>query len=238
MLATFKSLWATPLHGQHDKRYASGDQYQGAFIDGLRDGYGVYTTSSITYEGEWKKDKRHGQGKQDFKMVKRTKSGKDKVVSAGCYEGGWRLDKKHGVGRFVYSNGDDYHGEWLDGVKHGHGTYLFKRGDRFDGEFHNNEMHGKGVFLEHATQDQIIGRWQNDELDGRNLKICSDGTSFAVSYTNGELVGTQELGDDDPLLLQTGAARAIKCETVQRGAEERKEAHNDKVTSLVTDDML
>ena len=150
-------LLSPPLNGVHDKVFSSGDKYSGAFVNGLREGFGIYVGTHFRYEGEWLHDKRHGRGRQEFLREKVCKKGKRKVVSAGVYDGEWALDKKHGTGRFEYENGDSYFGEWHGGAKHGHGSYVFRNGDRFDGEFKENMMHGKGIFLEGKTKDQIIG---------------------------------------------------------------------------------
>ena len=50
------------ITGQGTK-YLSNGVYQGAFVDGFREGYGVYKfESGNTYEGYWKNGKQNGQG--------------------------------------------------------------------------------------------------------------------------------------------------------------------------------
>jgi hypothetical protein len=44
------------------------------------------------YCGEWKEDRRHGQGTYSF-------------VSGELYVGQWEMNKKHGKGRFEYASG-------------------------------------------------------------------------------------------------------------------------------------
>jgi hypothetical protein len=44
------------------------------------------------YNGEWKEDRRHGQGTYSF-------------VSGELYVGQWEMNKKHGKGRFEYASG-------------------------------------------------------------------------------------------------------------------------------------
>ena len=50
-------------NGQGVYFFANGDRYEGALVDGLRDGYGYHSFSKgMYYSGEWKKDKYHGVG--------------------------------------------------------------------------------------------------------------------------------------------------------------------------------
>ena len=42
---------------------SNGDVYEGQFVDGLKEGFGVYIwASGSKYEGNWKAGKKHGQG--------------------------------------------------------------------------------------------------------------------------------------------------------------------------------
>lgn len=44
--------------------YLNGDQYNGNWVDGHKEGTGIHTSKNgDTYEGHWKNDKRHGYGK-------------------------------------------------------------------------------------------------------------------------------------------------------------------------------
>ena len=52
-----------------------------------------------TYEGDWKKDLRHGNGKfacEDY-----------------TYVGQWQLDLKHGRGKMICNNGETIVGTWM-----------------------------------------------------------------------------------------------------------------------------
>ena len=65
-----------------------------------------------TYEGDWKRGKKHGKGIYYF-------------TNRDRYEGDWKRGEMHGQGTYFFSGGDKYVGKWKDGKKHGQGIYLF-----------------------------------------------------------------------------------------------------------------
>ena len=51
------------MHGQGTLRWASGERYDGEWIEGEEDGLGVFTwRDSTTYDGFWHSGKKHGIG--------------------------------------------------------------------------------------------------------------------------------------------------------------------------------
>ncbi len=67
--------------------------------------FGTYTSpTGHKYVGEWKDDKRHGQGTL-------TSPNGDKYV------GEWKDGKRNGQGTFTWANGNKYVGEWEDGKR-------------------------------------------------------------------------------------------------------------------------
>ena len=48
--------------------YPNGDIYEGYYIEGIREGAGIYryAVSNEKYEGEWKKNMKHGIGKMVY----------------------------------------------------------------------------------------------------------------------------------------------------------------------------
>ena len=87
-------------------------------------GSGVYylgrkmdnTADEDTYDGEWKNEKRHGQGTYTS-------------ADGHKYVGEWRDDLPHGHGTYTFANGDKYVGEFRADEYHGQGTFTHANGD-------------------------------------------------------------------------------------------------------------
>ena len=91
----------------------------------MRNGFGKITYSAPvseykSYEGFWKDDSWHGQGKSIDK-------------NDNVYEGEFIGDRRHGQGWMQYANGDSYDGGWVDGRKQGTGILLLARGTKYQG---------------------------------------------------------------------------------------------------------
>ena len=100
--------------GKATTEYPSGEIYEGYYVDGLREGSGVYAyPNGDKYEGEWLKNLKHGIGRMN-------------IVAEGEFYGRYENGKKHGEGVFTYKKTKDiYSGSWRYGKKHGKGTYIF-----------------------------------------------------------------------------------------------------------------
>jgi hypothetical protein len=141
--------------GKASASYPNGDVYEGDFLDGIREGRGVYRYGSNgdKYDGEWRQNRKHGIGKMTY-------NGK------GEYQGYWENGRRHGEGVFTYPNGDVYSGWWRFGEKEGTGTYSSKSTKmKMYGDWENGEMkqgrweYPNGVFFE--------GEFENNKPSGR-----------------------------------------------------------------------
>ncbi|MDA8866592.1 trypsin-like peptidase domain-containing protein [Porticoccaceae bacterium] len=104
------------------------------------------------YIGEFKNDKRHGQGTYIFSH-------------GDVYVGEFKNDKRHGQGTYTYSEGDQYEGEHKDNKWHGYGKFTFSNGDVYVGEFKNAKRHGQGAYtFSNGTISK--GLWENDAFLG------------------------------------------------------------------------
>lgn len=121
--------------------YDDGTSYTGQVVDGKREGFGTYTSTSETYIGQWQNDQQHGAGKHNWtdgrayegQYVKGRFSGFGKMVWATdkgsmWYEGQYENDVKHGKGKFTWPNGNVYDGGWANGKRHGQANFLTSSG--------------------------------------------------------------------------------------------------------------
>ena len=88
--------------------------------------FGTYIAGGQKYVGEWKDDKKHGQGTATWPDGQK-------------YVGEWKDDKKHGQGTHTWPNGQKYVGEYKDDKFHGQGTATFPDGDKWSGYYMNGE---------------------------------------------------------------------------------------------------
>lgn len=54
--------------GKATASYPNGDVYEGYFVDGIREGRGVYryAANGDKYDGEWRQNCKHGIGKMSY----------------------------------------------------------------------------------------------------------------------------------------------------------------------------
>ena len=116
--------------GRATAYYENGDIYDGEYVEGIRNGKGIYRygQSKHMYEGGWEDNMRSGIGKMQY-------------FGVGDYQGYWENNRMHGEGQFTYKNGDVYSGWYKYGVKEGYGTYSFKEtGMKMTGEWKNGQI--------------------------------------------------------------------------------------------------
>lgn len=81
--------------------------------------------TSIMFLGQWKKDKRHGEGVY-------------KYPNDDIYEGSWREDNRDGLGTYVYKEiGIKFVGIWINGKMQGSGQVKYPK-YTFYGTFKDN----------------------------------------------------------------------------------------------------
>lgn len=67
------------------------------------------------YEGQWRENMRHGQGRMVF-------------LSSASYEGGWQYDAIEGNGCLLYPDGCTLEGGWTKGLIDGRGIFTWPDG--------------------------------------------------------------------------------------------------------------
>ena len=124
------------------------------------------------YEGEFKNEKFHGQGKYSFS-------------NGNIYEGEFKDGKWEGLGKYSFNHGNIYEGEFKNGKFHGLGKYSFSNGNIYEGEFKDGKSHGLGsVTL--PDGDTFVGYFK----DGKpwNVKIYDKNGNIIGKYVNGEWI--------------------------------------------------
>ena len=109
-------LEAATLTGPGQCLTASGDRYEGAFVDGQRTGQGRYTyAAGGFYEGAFVNGMFEGKGVFEAAQGHR-------------YEGNFVNGQFHGQGTYSTADGNRYTGEFLNNTFHGEGTYTYADG--------------------------------------------------------------------------------------------------------------
>ena len=177
ILTIFVSLMWCTISIAETKYYPNGNEYTGEFKDDKRHGQGTLEYSFWKkYVGEWKDDKRHGQGTL--------------VDDGTTYIGGWKDDKKSGLGLITYESGLKYNGMWNEDKENGKGTLTLPNGKSIDGELVNS----KGVFkggdpLVYENGHIFFGKYKDGKKHGQGTLILSGGRKYLGTWEDGKLIG-------------------------------------------------
>ncbi|KAK6920407.1 MORN motif [Dillenia turbinata] len=153
--------------------YMSG-RYEGDWIDGKYDGYGVETWArGSRYRGQYRQGLRHGFGVYRF-------------YTGDVYAGEWSNGQSHGCGVHTCEDGSRYVGEFKWGVKHGLGHYHFRNGDTYAGEYFADKMHGFGVY-HFANGHRYEGSWHEGKRQGLGMYTFRNGETQSGHWQNGIL---------------------------------------------------
>jgi len=154
-----------------------------------------FLTWESSYEGQWRKGKKHGEG--IFLSF-----------SGNQYKGSWKDDKRDGQGTFSLSDGTQYIGSWKNDEfmgKHNHlvlhtrslmkypSSTSMLNGSIYEGNVYQNLMHGHGLitfpgdncFECGLSTLRVIGYFQNGCYEGNGLIELQNNISFFVeSYSS------------------------------------------------------
>jgi len=194
--------------GYGSARYATGDRYDGVFIEGYRRGKGTYVfkKNGDKYEGYYEENKKHGFGK----MVYTSKTGNEEEeggedekpsMREGTYLGnftaGLRGTKEGGdpamsEGTFTYANGDIYVGQWQNGKKHGKGSYSYaKDSTKLVGDWNQGKITtGEWIF---PNGTFYSGKFRYNKPHGKGVWIFKNGNQLT-----GEYIQTEQPTEDEP----------------------------------------
>jgi radial spoke head protein 1 len=163
-----------------------------------RDGFAVAKfLNGDCYEGEYKANKRHGQGKYSFANGASYEGGYEEGVKHGLgklvlpdksvYEGSFVRDKREGSGMYTYHNGDKYVGEWRNNQKHGNGRYIYSNGTEFTGLWSGGQLKsGRWTNPNNANPAQYFGQFRNNQPQGPGVFLLNHGNKQAGQYKQGQ----------------------------------------------------
>lgn len=186
------------LHGKGE--YVSkAFKYEGEFLDGLKQGNGVYIwDNGDRYDGRFVADRPEGTGKYHFangdSYTGEVKAGV--IVGRGTYttkggdvfDGSFASGKPHGVGVYRFANGDRYEGEMDQGRLQGRGRYFSKSGERIDAPFVDGKAQGIGTY-HFANGDRYEGEIIGGVLSGQGVYHYKSGLKYEGEVRQGQPQG-------------------------------------------------
>ncbi|XP_051139418.1 uncharacterized protein LOC127257134 [Andrographis paniculata] len=173
--------------------YFGNGRYEGDWIDGRYDGYGIESWArGSRYRGQYRQGLRHGYGVYKF-------------YTGDTYAGEWCNGQSHGIGVQTCADGSCCIGEFKCGVKHGLGCYHFRNGDRYAGEYFGDKIHGFGVY-HFANGHYYEGSWHEGRRQGCGMYTFRNGETRCGEWDGGSLK-TRLLPNSDAVLQAVQAAR-------------------------------
>lgn len=138
----------------------NGTEYEGQMGEGGADGLGIMQTADGTmrYTGEFKDNKLHGLGLQQFS-------------NGDIYKGKFEDGRIHGRGMFQFPNDDSCSGNFVDGALDGEGEFNFASGDKYKGHFKQGVMHGPGVMSWLQDNTTFKGQFKDGKVNGSGKLI-------------------------------------------------------------------
>lgn len=194
---TYSGQCADTLSGTGTMVFPIGDQYSGAFENGLRCGNGVYTwQSGDRYDGGWQNDLMTGTGTYTYA---------DGSLASGTFaenlftDGTYTVENDYGTYKFTITDGNPtavnleltdgtkYVGDMTDGKLTGTAQITYSNGDRYDGRVSDGMKSGKGVYT-WSGGASYDGDWKEDRMEGTGTYYYgSNQTGYKLSgaFKNG-----------------------------------------------------
>ena len=180
-------------HGQWVIRYASGNVFEGPYVDGKRHGqWVVRLADGGVQEGPYVDGKRHGQ------WVVR-------LADGGVQEGPYVEGKQHGQWVLRYASGNVFEGPVVDGKQHGQWVLRFADGGVQEGPYVDGKQHGRWV-LRFADGGVDEGPYVDGKRHGQWNVREADGSIDIYQYVDGDANGDwlEREPEEVRALLKTG----------------------------------
>ena len=159
----------------------------------------------LRYEGGWKDDLHHGQGKLtrvngQWELCMFAKGEVVEILDSGTaledgrhedieypngdkYSGSFNGGKMNGPnGKMKYKDGRTFAGDWKDGKRHGFGKMTFHDGRTFDGQWKQDKIDGPGGVMSYPDGRTYRGDWKDNKKHGtgEHTYVSDDKTITAV----------------------------------------------------------
>ena len=129
----FHGTWEKNILNRGNIYFPNKGEYTGQIKNYMRDGKGKFTSDDETYEGDWKEDKKEGNG-----II---------IYKDGCkYEGQFKNNKIEGEGKMSWKDGTYYSGEFKNNIFNGKGVLKGNNNHIYNGYFQNGIYNGEGEF--------------------------------------------------------------------------------------------
>ena len=173
--------------------------YKGLFSHGVLDGKGIYYNPEIDYEykGDFKNMKREGNGTElfdgneyigEFRDDKKNGQGIMKIKNNDLYRGNFTNDKYNGMGCYIWSNKKkEYNGNFVDGKMHGNGTLKWGENKYYKGNFNNGIKEGKAEFG-FINGYIFFFNFKDDIPCGKGYKQDTNNSLSEVYYNQGKII--------------------------------------------------
>ena len=148
--------------------------YKGEFKDDKRHGQGqeFFPNGELHYSGSWKRGKYDGNG-----QIYTQEETKDGIIHALAYDGGFKCGLRHGKGTAYDEHKDiSYKGQWKKGLYDGQGKYYLKSILMYNGSYKAGRRHGKGAEYYLNGVVKYAGDFKDNLYDGCGLLYyeCDD----------------------------------------------------------------
>lgn len=147
-----RGMWEGPLWAK--------TKYEGEYKNDLKHGQGrmTYKNSGIIYDGSWIKGKREGKGS----LYKIQPDGERVLIYSGLYKNG----KPHGFGKKVSKSGNVYEGQLEEGEFNGVGSMQYSNGSIYMGQWKDGLYHGSGRLFDFEAGTLFDGEFVEGAKSG------------------------------------------------------------------------
>ena len=140
---------------------------------GKRWGKGIEVSKDQIYQGNWRNNKRSGQGK----LVH---------ANGSVYEGNWVKDSREGFGSLAAAD-YKYFGNWKRNAPEGLGTEVSKT-EVYTGNFLKGHKHGRGKLV--SENYLYIGDFEKDAIQGKGVLVWKNSKVYVGRFLGGSVHST------------------------------------------------